>query len=225
MPYYLRYASKESRRIEKISREANRALRAEHASKLTPGSTPQFSRLIAKLYPRDTLFASLSIWERFQSWREQYKQVHPEPRGINVRKLPNKLRTRDYLPEEMPLVRYLDHTPFSQELQYAKQGIEQADMALKELMLDFKNDDNIALDQVRPAVELLSESVISNPTALLWLVRMQAENTETYSHSLKVAVYLMTLGRHLGFSPELLTELGFIGLLLDVASWSYLLKC
>jgi HD-GYP domain-containing protein (c-di-GMP phosphodiesterase class II) len=45
---------------------------------------------------------------------------------------------------------------------------------------------------------------------------MRSENSGTYAHGLKVAVYMMTLGRQIGFLRHQLTELGFIGLLLDI---------
>ncbi len=62
----------------------------------------------------------------------------------------------------------------------------------------------------------MSDSVIANPAAMMWLLRMRSENTVVVSHALKVAVYMLTLGRHIGFNKEQMVELGFIGLLLDV---------
>ncbi|MFZ6815072.1 HD-GYP domain-containing protein [Undibacterium sp. Rencai35W] len=215
-PYYLRYASSERHNNTKSGSKHGKNMRADRASKLTPGSSPQFSALIASLYPRDTIFAPLSWMERWQNWRQQRSHGKVTQRGNNFRKLPARKRKHDYLPSSIPLVKYKDSMPIEEELKYARSGITQADAMLKKLSTDLNNDRSIVLEEVQPAVQLLTESVISNPSALMWLVRMQSENANAYAHSLKVAIYMMALGRHLGFSRQQLTELGFIGLLLDI---------
>ncbi|MCU6434213.1 HD-GYP domain-containing protein [Undibacterium sp. Jales W-56] len=212
-PYYLRYASTERHSVNKSS---SKTVRADRASKLTPGSSPQFSALIASLYPRDTMFAPLNWIERWQNWQQQRSQRKIHKRGSNFRKLPARKRKRDYLPDSIPLVKYQDGMPFHEELKYARSSITQADAMLKKLSTDLNNDRSIVLEEIQPAVQLLTESVISNPSALMWLVRMKSGNANAYAHSLKVAIYMMALGRHLGFSRQQLAELGFIGLLLDI---------
>ncbi len=215
-PYYLRYASKERSNSQKSGGKNTSNGRADRSSKLTPSSTPQFTQLIANLYPRDVVFAPLSWLERWQNWRLQQQQNKTHERGKNFRKLAARKRKRDYLPSSIPLVVYQSEIPIQEELSYARSGIRQADDVLKKLSSDIQNDHSIALEEIQPTVQLLSESVIANPSALMWLVRMHAEDTSTYTHSLKVAIYMMTLGRHLGFSRQQLTELGLIGLLLDI---------
>ncbi|MDY7539865.1 HD-GYP domain-containing protein [Undibacterium sp. 5I1] len=215
-PYYLRYASKERNNSQKTGSKNASIDRAERTSKLTPSSTFQFTQLITDLYPRDVMFARLSWVERWQNWRLQRSQNKTYKRGKNFRKLSARQRKRDYLPSSIPLVVYSDEIPIQEELRYARSGMKQADDILKKLSSDIQNDRSIALEEIQPTVQLLSESVIANPSALMWLVRMYEKNTSAYTHSLKVAIYMMTLGRHLGFSRQQLTELGLIGLLLDV---------
>lgn len=125
-------------------------------------------------------------------------------------------RRPDYLPRSVTLVIYRDESPIEQEIVHARNLVTRADEVLNKLVDDIDADRSITLQEIRPAVELLTDSVIANPSALMWLVRMRSENKITYAHGLKVAVYLMALGRHLGFPRQQLTELGCIGLLLDI---------
>jgi HD-GYP domain-containing protein (c-di-GMP phosphodiesterase class II) len=206
-PYYLEH--------DKANQEQHPS-RSGKSSKTSPPSTIQFSHFIQALYPRDVIFAPLNWLEKWKIWQEQRAKEAHLPRGKNVRQRSTSQRRPKYLPKELKLVNYEDHTPMQDELTHARKVIEKADVLLKKLTREISSDKSIALDEVRPTVRLLAESVISNPSALIWLVRMGGENTTAYAQGLKVAVYMMTLGRHLGFRPRQLTELGFIGLLLDI---------
>ena len=209
-PYYLQY--------DKARHKSSgfRSSKNGNSSKTSPPSTRQFSRLIQALYPRDVSFAPLNFFEKWQLWQEQRKKEAHQPRGKNVQQRRAGQRRPKYLPNELELVNYEDHTPLQKELTHARRVIEQADVLLKKLTLEISSDKSIAFEEVSPTVLLLAESVISNPSALIWLVRMGNENATAYAQGLKVAVYMMTLGRYLGFRPRQLTELGFIGLLLDI---------
>ncbi|MDO8654563.1 MAG: HD-GYP domain-containing protein [Undibacterium sp.] len=209
-PYYLRYAGAMN------AEESPQSTTADRYSRLSPPSTKEFSGVIQSLYPRDAVFAALNWKERWQNWREQRKQQKTYVRGKNIHKPPLMHRGPDYLPKDINLVVYEDQTTIREEIGYARIVIAKTDYLLKKLADEIKNDRSIGLEEVRPTVQLLSESVISNPAALMWLLRMRTENSGTYARGLKVAVYMMTLGRHLGFSQQQLSELGFIGLLLDI---------
>lgn len=209
-PYYLRYDKTKNRE------HSSRSSRSTRSSKTPAPSTRQFSRLIQSLYPRDVIFAPLNLIERWQLWQEQRIKDRLQPRGKNVRKRAFSRRRPDYIPKELTLVAYEDHTPLQDEMIYARKVIEKTDALLKKLTSDIHNDRSIAIEEVSPTVHLLTESVVSNPAALIWLIRMRNENSTAYAQGLKVAVYMMTLGRHLGFTRQQLTELGFIGLLLDI---------
>lgn len=209
-PYYLRYANTQN------ADEAQRPDKTARYARSAPPSTEEFSGVIQALYPRDTVFAALNWKERWQDWRAQRRQQKNYVRGKNIQKRPSGHKGPDYLPNNINLVLYQDHTPIQQEIGYARIVIAKTDELLKKLADEIKNDRSITMEEVRPTVQLLTESVISNPAAIMWLLRMRTESSGTYARGLKVAVYMMTLGRHLGFSPQQLSELGFIGLLLDI---------
>jgi HD-GYP domain-containing protein (c-di-GMP phosphodiesterase class II) len=60
------------------------------------------------------------------------------------------------------------------------------------------------------------ESMLDNPDALMWIARLREEDINTYNHGVKVALYLVALGRHLGFPKQELGYLGQVGMLADI---------
>ena len=59
-------------------------------------------------------------------------------------------------------------------------------------------------------------TMIQNPDALMWVARLKEDDAQVYDHGVKVAIYLIALGRHLGFPKDEMAHLGTIGLLADV---------
>ncbi|HEY8099481.1 MAG TPA: HD-GYP domain-containing protein [Burkholderiaceae bacterium] len=220
-PYYLRFAeqqpdsSTDSENDQPLS-ETER--KAALTSKLTPPSTPQFSKFIESTYPLDVNFAPLSIADRIELFRSKLSKSGPailKPQKPAIEKLPQKKRP-NFVPASIPLVIYRDQTTIKQELVRAKKTVRHADKVLKKMMNSIQADLPIRLDDVKPVVEVLVESIVSNPTALMWSAKLRDESKKAYMHGLKVAIYMMALGRHLGFPKEQLSELGTIGLLIDI---------
>ncbi|MGZ3236933.1 MAG: HD-GYP domain-containing protein [Burkholderiaceae bacterium] len=220
-PYYLRFAEQQTE--NEIESETDEQLseterKAALTSKLTPPSTQQFSKFIESTYPRDVNFAPLSIADRIELFRNKWSKSSSailKQRKPTVEKLPQKKRP-DFIPESIPLVIYRDQTTIAQESVRAKKIVRHADKVLKKMMNNIQADLPISLDDVRPVVEVLVESIVSNPTALMWSAKLRGESKKAYMHGLKVAIYMMALGRHLGFPKEQLSELGTIGLLIDI---------
>jgi HD-GYP domain-containing protein (c-di-GMP phosphodiesterase class II) len=208
-PYYLRHAEAKVDPHE-VESKASRSVR------LTPPSDPAFTNWIQTLYPRDVIFAPLNWLERVQCWLEERRAEKTLPRGKNIRPRPLGARRPNYVPDDIRLVNYVNASTVSEELSHARNVADQTSVILKKLEIDIQVDQSIALDEISPAVNLLTLSVTSNPAAMMWLIRLRSENSAAYSHSLKVAIYMMVLGRHLGFPPTQLNELAYIGLLLDV---------
>lgn len=157
----------------------------------------------------------MSWWEKWLRWNQSGSHWHGSlwNRSTSPRK---KKHRPEYVPEDIHLVHHPIQTSLSEELVRAREVVAKADALISKLEQDLKNMQAIELKEVLPTVQLLSESVIANPSAMMWLLRMRSENTVVVSHALKVAVYMLTLGRHIGFNKQQMIELGFIGLLLDV---------
>ncbi len=126
---------------------------------------------------------------------------------ISPKKFPNEAGNTDKQP------------PF-EEITNAQLAADQVQDLLCIIATDARPGTELDLQIVMPEVLLLTENIITNPSALTWLMRMQTKNAVACTHGLKVAIYMMTLGRHLGFARQQLKELGLIGLLLDVGKLS-----
>ena len=194
--------------------EVNEASLA-HLKKSNSASLRKFAAAVHGSEPRPEEIESDSWWSRWLRWTESGSHWH---RSLwNRSTAPRKKKHRpEYVPEEIHLVHHPEQTTMQEELVRARDVVLKASALIRKLEQDLKNMQAIELKEVLPTVQLLSDSVIANPSAMMWLLRMRTENAEVVSHALKVAVYMLTLGRHIGFSKEQMVELGFIGLLLDV---------
>jgi HD-GYP domain-containing protein (c-di-GMP phosphodiesterase class II) len=218
-PYYLRFAEPKSETAIESEKELPETERkAALASKLTPPSTPEFSRFIESSYPQDVHFAPLGLTERLQllwsKWNRAgsglSKQQASAATKLPVAKYPG------FIPASMPLVIYRDQATLVEESKRANKIVRHVDKIMKKVMDDIQSSLPINLEDVKPVVEVLVESIVSNPTALMWSAKIREESRKSYMHGLKVAIYMMALGRHLGFPKEHLAELATIGLLIDI---------
>jgi putative nucleotidyltransferase with HDIG domain len=83
-------------------------------------------------------------------------------------------------------------------------------------MEDLRDDARSDLRDVDKVAEGLVESMVETPDAMLWVARLRDQDRSTYHHCLKVGIYLIALGRHMGFPRHELVRLGQIGMLADV---------
>ena len=111
---------------------------------------------------------------------------------------------------------YGEMKPMEAEIKRAEEVYQNTDATLDLITKQVADGEKVNLDKLGGAVENMVESAIANPDALLWVARIRAEDAATYAHGVKVAIYLLQLGRHLGFPPAQLANLGAIGLLLDL---------
>jgi HD-GYP domain-containing protein (c-di-GMP phosphodiesterase class II) len=111
---------------------------------------------------------------------------------------------------------YGEMKPIEAEIKHAEDVYQSTDATLELINKQVTDGEKVNLEKLGGAIENMVESAIANPDALLWVARSRAEDAATYAHGVKVAIYLLQLGRHLGFPPEQLANLGAIGLLLDL---------
>ena len=123
---------------------------------------------------------------------------------------------RSQLPPEMKLRRYADRAPVEEELPRAREAFGRGSQVLDALMADVRSGRVPSVQEVGRAVDDMVDSMIDNPDALMWVARLREEDHGTYQHGVKVGLYLVALGRHLGFPRRDLAHLGMIGMLADV---------
>lgn len=123
---------------------------------------------------------------------------------------------RFLVPSHIRLTTYVEKAPIDQELPRAKEAYARTKEAIEKLIHDIHTDSHLHIEQVDAVVNDIVESVISNPDALMWVAQLRGAHGNLYTHGIRVSVYLLALGRHLGFPVAELHNLGVIGLLLDI---------
>lgn len=123
---------------------------------------------------------------------------------------------RKTLPPDIKLRRYQDKVSVEDELPRARKTFSRSESTLQKLASDVKSGRLPSLEQASEVVDDIVQSMIDNPDAMMWVARMRDEDLTTYGHAVKVALYMVALGRHMGFPKRELSNLGMIGLLADI---------
>lgn len=120
------------------------------------------------------------------------------------------------LPSGTQLHAYPDTQSTEAELPRARRAMATCEDAMKAILSEARSGNPVATDAASESVDRLVASMIANPDALLWVARLRDETPQGCQPSIKVALYMVALGRHLGLPKELLRPLGMIGMLADV---------
>ncbi len=115
-----------------------------------------------------------------------------------------------------PSARYRDLAPVEEELRQAVEIEKSARDALYTVLDDAKLGRSLDTPNVKKVVCQMTESVLRNPDALVWLTHLKNKHEYTALHSLRVCVLALAFGRHLGYDSEKLTILGTGALLHDI---------
>ena len=87
---------------------------------------------------------------------------------------------------------------------------------MAEMMAAVRSGKPVPLQPIQAAVEMIVRSMLANPDALLWIARLREEEVNAHNHGVRVALYLVALGRHLGLPENELVCLASIGMLGDI---------
>ncbi len=102
------------------------------------------------------------------------------------------------------------------EIRAARPLIRDTRVLVHQQMLDARNGRSLDTPAARESVEVITESIMRNPNALVWLSALKQRDEYTFLHSLSVCILSISLGRHLGLPREILLELGFGAFLHDI---------
>ena len=111
---------------------------------------------------------------------------------------------------------YPDVTPVEEELQQAMEVERGARETLYSILDDARLGRSVNTPGAKKAVGQMTESIIRNPDALVWLTHLKKKHEYTALHSLRVCVLALSLGRCLGYDKEKLNILGIGALLHDI---------
>ncbi len=154
---------------------------------------------------------------RALAWLKRCLAGDPRPKtGSIERDRASRDAIRAWLPADLALTDYADARPMEQELPRARRTFAHCEEVLKTIAADIRGGRTPRVSEVASVVDDLVASMIDNPDALMWVGRMRNEDINTYNHGVKVALYLISLGRQLGFPKKELSHLGLIGMLADV---------
>jgi len=130
--------------------------------------------------------------------------------------LPSDSQRTSLLPPSVPVTIYPDTKTVEEEIAPARVAFDRTSEVLRKLASDVWAGHPVEIARVEEVVDEMVESMVRNPDALMWVARLREQDITTYGHGLQVAVYLVAFGRHLGFPRAELSQLGTIGLLLDI---------
>lgn len=123
---------------------------------------------------------------------------------------------RTQLTPEARLRRYADRAPIADELPRAHAAWAHALRQLRAIAACVREHRAPDLYEFGRAIDEVVDSMIDNPDALMWVARLDEDERDASAHGLKVALYLVALGRHLGLPRRELAHLAAIGMLADV---------
>ncbi len=121
-----------------------------------------------------------------------------------------------FIPETVQLMIYEDAKPVEEEIGAATIAFQRTTDMLSQVANDIRAGNNLKLESVEEVIDDMVESMVRNPDALMWVARMRERSAGIYDHGLSVAICLVAFGRHLGYPKEALSQLGMLGLLLDI---------
>ena len=121
-----------------------------------------------------------------------------------------------FIPETVLLTIYEDTVSVETEITAAAESFKRTNDLLSNMAEDIRSGQSLNLENIESVIVDMVASMVRNPDALMWVARMREQDLNIYSHGISVAVNLVAFGRHLGYPIEQLTQLGTLGLLLDV---------
>ncbi len=111
---------------------------------------------------------------------------------------------------------YEDKTTFSTESKMAEKVLNNVQADFGRLISNIKRGKELDANIVKEGVSAMVESIIRNPSAMMWVTQVRKLDEYTYSRALGTSVWCATFGRHLGLDKVEIENLALGGLLLDV---------
>ncbi|MBY0444282.1 MAG: DUF3391 domain-containing protein, partial [Burkholderiales bacterium] len=119
----------------------------------------------------------------------------------------NKSAVLDKAYIEPQIIIYADVVPIKREIPQAKEVHRAASDAIEAAMAAISKDLQPRIEAINDVVSNMVDSIIRNPSALMWLSQLKATDNYAYGHALDTAIYMLAFGRHLGYPEEELHKL------------------
>jgi HD-GYP domain-containing protein (c-di-GMP phosphodiesterase class II) len=111
---------------------------------------------------------------------------------------------------------HLDMVRVEDEMVPAERARRRIRDALDEIVDDIHRGKRIQVIGLKEAVTDITDSVLRNPDACMWLRMLKDKDTYTYFHLIDTSTLSIAFGRQLGFSRNELADVGLAALLIDI---------
>ena len=148
---------------------------------------------------------------------EEKSLVKPDKRAPAPAPARTKVATvvrHDRIAEQEQVIH--DIKEFKQDLQKAKAVHSNAISYIKSAMDHIRLGESVDTNQAKWVVNTITDSIVRNSTALVWLTHLKDRDKYTSEHSLNVCILSLFFGRSLGLSRDELSNLGVGALLHDI---------
>jgi Domain of unknown function (DUF3391) len=98
----------------------------------------------------------------------------------------------------------------------ARETFDRSRDALAAILGDIQMNRTPDIKYAEDAVGQIIDSATTSPEALLWLAQLKQRDDCAYHHAIRVSIYMVAMGNHVGLPKEQLHILGLAGLLQDV---------
>lgn len=158
------------------------------------------------------------------------KRSLSKPKASPLKQL-TKIQLQPRAPEKRPPrtwrkycnQQYQTGNVISKELNKAKKLLSQVNHVFDELKQDMKHIRPQKVSEIKAVSQGMVSTIIDNPDALLWLVKVKQNKGEVFDHTVRAAVWAVTMGRSMGIQKSSLLALTEAILLSGVGK-SYLTK-
>lgn len=115
-----------------------------------------------------------------------------------------------------PTTVYRSETTVEQEITVVKELRKEVSSAVDEIMHNVREDKKLDVKRTKDVVSSMTESILRNPNAFLWMRMLKDKDSYTYSHCMDSSALAIAFGRYMGLSRTELEDLGIGALLSDV---------
>lgn len=115
-----------------------------------------------------------------------------------------------------PTTEYRSLTTVEEEVTVAKSLRKEVCSAVDEIMSNVREDKKLDVKRTKEVVSSMTESILRNPNAFLWMRMLKDKDSYTYSHCMDSSALAIAFGRYMGLSRDELEDLGIGALLSDV---------
>ena len=115
-----------------------------------------------------------------------------------------------------PQAVYVDKKPVEEEIETARELRTEVCQAIDAIMTNVQQGKKLDSNTAKAAVAKMTQSILRNPDAFMWLRLLKDKDNYTYMHCMDSSALAIAFGRSLGLSRRQLDDIGMGVLMCDV---------